>query len=108
MAGVQTAPQEGRTMMQTTRIAAVLVAAAAIAAAARPAAQAKPDVALRAAMETETVKGDLKAAIEQYKKLAEAGDRAVAATALVRLADCYRKLGDAQAKAIYERVAREF
>jgi len=29
----------------------------------------KPEVALRAAIETEPVKGDLKGAIEQYKKI---------------------------------------
>jgi len=73
-----------------------------------PTAQAKPDVALRAAMETETVKGDLKAAIEQYKKLAESSDRVVAAQALLRLADCYQKLGDAQADTVYQRLVREF
>jgi len=77
---------------------------------ARPTAQAKADVALRAAMETETVKGDLKGAIEQYKKIvASAGtNRTLAAQALVRMAECYQKLGDAQARAIYERVVREF
>ncbi|HEX8030218.1 MAG TPA: hypothetical protein VF491_17210 [Vicinamibacterales bacterium] len=76
---------------------------------AQPAAQAvDPGVALRAAIETETVKGDLTAAIEQYKKLAQSTDRVVAAQALLRLADCYQKLGDAQAQAVYERVVREF
>ena len=73
-----------------------------------PTAQARPDVALRAAMETETVKGDLKGAIEQYKTIAQSADRATAATALIRMADCYLKLGDAQARTIYERLVREF
>jgi hypothetical protein len=68
----------------------------------------KADVALRAAMETETVKGDLKGAIEQYKKIAESSDRVVAAKALLRMADCYQKLGDAQARGVYERLVREF
>jgi Tol biopolymer transport system component len=76
---------------------------------AQPVAQANnPAVALRAAMETETVKGDLKAAIEQYKKLAESSERGVAAQALLRLAECYQKLGDAQAQPVYERLVREF
>lgn len=35
-------------------------------------------------------------------------DRAVVATALVRMAECYQKLGDAESRKIYERVAREF
>ena len=72
------------------------------------AAQVKAEVALRAAMETETVKGDLKGAIEQYKKVAQAGDRAIAARALIRMAECYQKLGDAESRKIYERVVREY
>jgi Tol biopolymer transport system component len=60
-------------------------------------------------METETVKGDLKGAIEQYRRIAsQTRDRAIAATALVRMAECYQKLGDSQARSIYERVARDY
>ena len=73
-----------------------------------PSAQSKADVALRAAMETETVKGDLKGAIEQYRKIAQTSDRAVAATALVRMAECYQKLGDAQARKLFERIIRDY
>ena len=62
----------------------------------------------KAAMNTELVDGDLKAAIEQYQKVAEGGNRALAAQALVRMAECYRKLGDAQAQAVYRRIARDF
>src|SRR5690349_18706522 len=71
-------------------------------------AQPKPDVALRAAMETETVRGDLKGAIEQYKRIAQGNDRASAAKALVRMGECYTKLGDAEARNIYQRVLREY
>lgn len=71
-------------------------------------AQESAEVALRAAMETETVEGDLDSAIEQYGKLAEISDRAIAAHALIRMAGCYEKLGAAQAREIYERVVREF
>lgn len=89
--------------------AAVLVAGSLVVWPAGPIAQqGKADVALRAAMETETVKGDLKGAIEQYKKVAQSGNRVLAAQALVRMADCYRKLGDAEALKIYEQVIREF
>ncbi len=56
--------------------ATALVIAALLMTPVRPAAQARPDVALRAAMETETVKGDLKGAIEQYKTIAQSADRA--------------------------------
>ena len=54
------------------------------------------------------IEGDLKGAIEQYKKIAQGEDRSVAARALIRLAECYQKLGDAQAKTVYERLVREF
>src|SRR5438477_12348962 len=74
----------------------------------RPAAQDRSDVALRAAMETETIKGDLKGAIEQYRKLTGSRDRAIAAQALVRMADCYQKLGDMQARKIFEQVVRDY
>jgi Tol biopolymer transport system component len=58
-----------------------------------------PGVLLRAAIEKEEVDGDLQAAIDLYKKIVEkfAGQRAVAAKALVRLGGCYEKLGEQQA-----------
>jgi Tol biopolymer transport system component len=71
-------------------------------------AQSKADVALRAAMETETVKGDIKAAIEQYKVIAAGTDRAAAAKALVRLGGCYQKLGNVESSNVWERVVRDF
>ena len=66
------------------------------------------EVQLKAAEQKAEVEGDLKGAIEQYKKLAQGGDRAVAAKALVRMAECYEKLGDTQSHTLYERVVREF
>lgn len=95
-------------MTRITTMAAALVLATILCVPARPGAQAGADVALRAAMETETVKGDLKAAIEQYRSLAKNPDRAIVAQALVRMAGCHQKLGNAQAKAIYEQVVRDF
>ena len=76
-----------------------------------PANQAKDDraeVALQAAIKKETVDGDLKAAIEQYGIIAQGGNRAAAAKALVRMGRCYEKLGDAESRKAYERVLREF
>lgn len=57
-----------------------------------------------------TVDGDMQGAIVEYKTIvAGAGsDRALAAQALVRMAECYQKLGDAEAKSIYERVVRDY
>jgi len=71
------------------------------------------EVALQAAIKTETVDGDLKSAIEQYKKIAAqpGTGRAVVATALLRMGQCYEKLGDAdtrEALKAYEQVVREY
>jgi hypothetical protein len=63
---------------------------------------------LREAINKETIDGDCKAAIEQYKKVTVGTDRALAAEALLRLAGCYQKLGDAQAREIYQRVVNQF
>ena len=76
------------------------------AAAAQP--QDKAEVALRAAMEKETVEGDVKGAIEQYKKLAQNTNKSVAAQALVRLGECYEKQGNADARKTYEQVLSKF
>ena len=75
-----------------------------------PAAEVKAEVALRAALERETVKGDLKGAIEQYKKIVKAypDNRAVAAKALLHIAECYEKLGQSEAQKAYERVVSEY
>ena len=63
---------------------------------------------LKAAMDKETLEGDPKSAIEQYKKIAESKDRAIAAQALVRMAESYRKLGDTESRRIYERIVKDF
>jgi Tol biopolymer transport system component len=67
-------------------------------------------VMFEAAKKKEVVDGDLNTAIQQYKAIASkyAGDRAVAANALIRMADCYEKLGDAESQKIYERVLRDY
>jgi len=69
-----------------------------------------PDAALGAARHLEEAEGDYPAALEAYKKLLEqyGKDRALAARALVRMGQCYEKLGDAEARKAYERVLREF
>jgi Tol biopolymer transport system component len=67
--------------------------------------------ALRAAMDSETVDGNLARAIEQYRAIADrfkTSDRGVAATALLRMADCYQKQGVAKARAIYEELVRDY
>jgi len=68
------------------------------------------ELALKAAIKTETVDGDLKSAIEQYKAIAalSSAGRATVATALLRMGQCYEKLGNAEARTAYERVVREY
>jgi len=66
---------------------------------------------LKAAMNMELVDGNVKAAIEQYKRVVEVygqSERATGAKALLRMAEAYQKLGDAQVGQIYERLLREF
>jgi Tol biopolymer transport system component len=95
-------------MTRTMRFIAVVMFGALLALSAQPSAQSKGEVALRAAMETETAKGDLKGAIEQYKQIGQGPDRVLAAKALLRMAECYQKLGDAQAQEVYKRLVRDF
>lgn len=73
----------------------------------------KAEVALQAAIKTETVDGDLRGAIEQYKKIAAlpGANRATVATALLRMGQCHEKLGDAdirEARKAYEQLVREY
>jgi Tol biopolymer transport system component len=71
---------------------------------------AEAEKALESARHKEVIDGDLKAAIEQYKKvIAQRGvSREIVAKALVRLGLCYEKQGSAEARKTYERVTREF
>jgi Tol biopolymer transport system component len=89
-------------------IAAVLAAASVALGSAQQRSQAEID--LQAAIRTESVNGDLAAAIRQYTAIVNAhqSERAVVATALLHMADCYQKMGDAESRRIYERLVREF
>ncbi len=95
-------------MMRQSHLTAALVASLLLVAQVSVPAQSSAEVALRAAMEVETVKGDLKAAIEQYKTIAAGSDRTIAVRALLRMAECYQKLGDEEARKIYERLVRDY
>ena len=71
----------------------------------------QPEVDLQAAIRIETVDGDLNAAIEKYKTIANTyatSDRTTAAQALLRMAECYTKIGDAHARAVFEQIVREY
>lgn len=101
-------------MMRTTpsrTVAVVLCAVLSSVALVVLSAQQKPDVALKAAIDKEVVDGDLQAAIQMYRTLAAGTDRVVAAQALVRMGQCYEKLGAAQAaeaRRAYEQVVAKF
>lgn len=88
------------------RLALIITALAVLASGAAVAQD--PARLLKTAMDLELVDHDPKAAIEQYKKVVAAGDRVLAAQALLRMAGCYQKLGDAEATKTYERIVRDF
>lgn len=69
-----------------------------------------PEKLLATARHQEMMLGDLPAAIATYRKVvAGAGsNRALAAQALLRMAECYTKLGDGEARQAYERLVRDY
>jgi Tol biopolymer transport system component len=75
-----------------------------------PAAAQTLEADLQRAVQKEMVSGDVKTAIDEYRKIAaRAGaNRAVKAKALLRMADSYRKLGDGESRKLYEQVVKEF
>jgi Tol biopolymer transport system component len=93
---------------------AILFALVIVAALALPAVVAQTadqaDVQLKAAIKKEVVDGDLKGAITEFQRIVNTPgvSRAVAASALVHLGQCHEKLGNAEARKVYERVVREF
>ena len=98
-------------MSYTTRtvpalLAAVLLLAVSLAAQTTDSAQ----VLLRTAMDTALVDGDLEGAITQYQTIVETfeTDRGVVAIALVQMAELYEKLGEPEARTVYERVLRDY
>ena len=94
-------------------IVVVFAAAAALVLIAPAGAQknSEADTMLAAAQQKETLEGDPNAAIKQYSAIVAKytkTDRAVTAMALVHIAECYQKIGDAQARKFYEQVVREY
>ena len=96
-------------MRMNTKSALLAAAGLLVLLTAAPSAQSGYDL-FQKALATERADGNLQQAIKLYQRVARefASDRALAARALVRMADCYVKLGDAQARAVYERIAREY
>jgi len=65
---------------------------------------------LEAAKKKEVVDGDLNAAIQQYKAVVAKYPKepAVVADALIHMAECYQKLGNAESQKVYQRIVKEF
>ncbi len=63
---------------------------------------------LKAGINKEVVDGDCPGAIEIYKKVAAASNRAAAAQALLRMAGCYEKHGNAEAQKVYAQIVSDF
>jgi len=65
---------------------------------------------LQSGINKQTVDGKLDEAIAVYQRIVSTfpGERAIVATALVRMAQCHEQLGNRNAQALYERVLREF
>ena len=72
--------------------------------------QDRPEAQLKAAIYKETVEADLQGAITLYKQIVSNGaaPRPVAAAALLGLGGCYEKLGQRDARTVYERLVAEY
>jgi Tol biopolymer transport system component len=97
-----------RTNMHSVMLIVLAAVCLAFATGVAPHAQSKAELALKAAIDKEVVDGDLKAAIDLYRKIAQGSDRAVAARALVRMGQCYEKLGSREAQKAYEQVLKDY
>lgn len=68
------------------------------------------EILLEAARKAEVLEGNLDAAIEQYKEVVASysSNHAVAAEALVRMGQCYEKLGQSGAQDAYQQVIEDY
>ena len=62
----------------------------------------------KAALDLEMIDRNLPAAIEQYKKVVAVGDRTLVARALLRMAECYERLGSQEAQKIYSQLTSNY
>jgi Tol biopolymer transport system component len=68
------------------------------------------DILFESAKQKELVEGKLQEAIQLYQRIVQeyAANRPAAAKALLRMGQCYERLGQADARQAYERLVREF
>lgn len=68
------------------------------------------EMLIQAARQKQLVEGQLEQAIQLYKRIVQehAGNRTVAAKALLEMGQCYEKLGNTEARKAYERLLRDY
>jgi hypothetical protein len=107
--GIDSMAERRRTRLGRSMVAIALAGTLALAAASQPGADAARQ--LEAAIHREIVLGDLKGAIEGYRKLlgAQGTSRAVEARALFQIGQCEEKLGNrAAAESAYQHISDDY
>ena len=93
-------------LIRFMRVAALVVASALLVAAEQ---SQSPETMFEAARKLEVIDGDFRGAIKLYEAVVGSNaDRSAKARALLRMGECYQKLGDQQATRVFERIVREF
>jgi len=94
-----------RRLLVVTILAALLTASSAIAQK-----DDQAEVLMQAAHQKQLVEGQLEEAIQLYKRIVQehAGNRTVAAKALLEMGQCYEKLGNTEARKAYERLLNDY
>lgn len=104
-------PSEVRPMTRGLRILVILTGCLVAGITVAAAEQARPEVELRQAMDSETIRGDLESAMQQYQAIADryrTNNRVVASLALLRLAQLHERQGHTEAQRVYTWVVTEF
>lgn len=97
--------------MRSARLTIVAMVAVVLAVSLHAARQIDPnEIQLQAAINKQTIEGDLKGAINGFQKILNTSgvNRSVAARALLHLGQCHEKLGTAEARRAYERVLKDY
>src|SRR5690348_9285403 len=92
----------------TKKLIAGLTIAAGALAVAMVAADTARERKLQQAIDLMESKGDVAKAIPMFEDVARSSDRGLAARALLHLGDAQQRRGGSQARAIYERILKEF
>jgi len=94
-------------MVQMTKVGTIVLVAGGMAVQAQLGAQTSRELEreLRAAQYRQEVQGDLKGALEEYKKIAKGPDRVLAARALFAMGMTYLAQGSPEARTVFEQLA---